>query len=180
VAILAIVLLALWFGIGAPLCDWYAERTVRLNEQRMLAAHMAELAATLPSLARQVGTANTGTSGTGQGAAQVSDTDALVAAGMQQRLMRLAAQAGIEIASAETLPAEQHGGLRHIGLRVTLLAPWPDLMKLLAAIETDTPPLLIDDLDLRADAGGDSDWPKLQAQFSVIALRDAGSSAATP
>jgi general secretion pathway protein M len=165
-------LLMLWLGIGAPLSDWYAERAVRLVEQRQLVAHMGELAATLPSLARQAHGVASGAGG--------SETDALVAARLQQRLMQLAADAGTEIASAEALPPEQAGGIERVRLRVTLRAVLPALLKLLGAIETDAPPLLIDDLEVGAGEAHDTDWPSLQVRFSVITLRARGASGARP
>jgi hypothetical protein len=170
--VLGVALLALWLGAGAPLRDWYADRAERLDQQRLLVAHMTEVAAALPEL--------TGQAGAGALAVRIDETDALIAAGLQQRLMHLAAEAGTEIASAETLPPEQTAGLKRIRLRVAMRAPLPQLLKLLRAIETDTPPLLIDDLDLRADAAPDPDSPALEARFSVITLRAGTASAAPP
>lgn len=169
-AVLGAGLLMLWLGIGAPLATWYAERADGLARQRQLVAHMRELAATLPDLTRQAGQ----TRGLASGAAS-GETDALVAARLQQRLMQLATAAGAGIATAEALPPEQAGGIERIRLRLTLQAPLPALLKLLGAIETDTPPLLIDDLEVTTGESHDNDWPPLQVRFSVITLRsDAG------
>jgi general secretion pathway protein M len=170
--ILGVALVTLWLGAGAPLRDWYADRAERVDQQRLLVARMTEVAAVLPEL---MGRAGGGTVGAG-----IGETDALIAAGLQQRLMHLAAEAGTEIASAETLAPEQADGLKRIRLRVTLRAPLPQLLKLLRAIETDAPPLLIDDLDLRTDAAPDPDAPALEARFSVITLRAGTASAAAP
>ena len=165
-AVLGAGLLILWLAIGAPLADWHAERADQLAQQRQLVAHMRELAATLPDLARQAER----TRGLAPGAVS-SETDALVAARLQQRLMQLAATAGTEIATAEALPPEQAGAIDRIRLRLTLQAPLPALLKLLTAIETDTPPLLIDDLEVTTGESHDNDWPPLQVRLSVITLR---------
>jgi general secretion pathway protein M len=175
-AMLAIGLLALWLGIGGPLCAWYAQRASRLDEQRLLVAHTAALAATLPDLMRRAAPAAGG---------RASDTDALAAAELQQRLEQLAANAGTEITSVETLPAEQGNAIKRIRLRVALQASWPKLLALLSAIETYSPPLLTDDLDLhtasaqKAD-GQNGDAPTLQVQFSVIALRSGSTAVQGP
>jgi hypothetical protein len=171
-AVLGAGLLMLWLAIGAPLTDWYAERADRLAEQRQLVAHMRELAATLPDLARQARGVAPGAGG--------SETDALVAARLQQHLMQLAADAGTGIATAEALPPEQAGGIERIRLRLTLQTAQPALLKLLGAIETDVPPLLIDDLQVGAGEAPDTGWPSLQVRFSVITLRARGASAAVP
>jgi general secretion pathway protein M len=155
-------LLMAWLAIGAPLADWYAERADRLTQQRQLVAHMRDVAGMLPELARQAKQTPL---------AIGTDTDALIAARLQQRLTQLAATAGTEIATAEALPPEQAGGVDRIRLRLTLQAPLPALLKLLGAIETATPPLLVDDLDVTAGEPHDNDWPPLQVRFSVITLR---------
>ena len=174
-AMLALNLLVLWLGIGAPLYAWYASEADRLDDQRRLVARMAALAATLPDLARQASAARAGGNTARQG-----DSDALAAAALQQRLEHLASDAGIEIASVETLPTERSGGIKRIRLRVTWQASWPDLLTLLGAIETDTDSLLIGELELRADATHDADAPRLTGQFTLIALRADASAEAAP
>lgn len=172
-AVLGAGLLMLWLAIGAPLTGWYSDRADRLAQQRRLVAHMRELAATLPGLARQA-TRNP-TPGATSG-----ETDALVAARLQQRLTQLAADAGTGIATAEALPPEQAGGIERIRLRLTLQTTQPTLLKLLSAVETDSPPLLIDDLEVTTGEAGDTGWPPLQVRFSVITLRARSAGGTTP
>jgi hypothetical protein len=73
-------------------------------------------------------------------------SDAIASATLQTRIEELAASVGATIGSTESLPAEVRGGYRRIGLRYALSGPYETLVKLLAKLETATPPLVIDNL----------------------------------
>ena len=161
-----------WAGIAAPLLDWYALRAEQVQARRAVARRMAELSETLPALrdeARRVATP-------GQPAeAAVLDgaSDALAAAALQGRLQDMAARAGAPLSSAEALPGEAAGAWRRIGVRVAVNAPWPAIIRLLQAIGTASPRMLVDDLQLRAPplvlrAGG---VRPVDASFTVLAFR---------
>ncbi len=170
---LLLVLLAaalLWFGLAAPLAGWYAARDEQLGEQRAVLARMQALAATLPAL-RQAAAAR------GQTAPPASvllagATDAAAGAALAEQLQTMAASAGTAFSSVETLPPAAAGAQRRIGLRVALLAPFPALVGLLAAIETAHPRMLIDELQLRpAHPLPAPPDPPIEARFTVFAFR---------
>ncbi|WP_431267065.1 type II secretion system protein GspM [Dankookia sp. P2] len=138
-----------WAGIAAPLLDWYTLRAEQVQARRAVARRMAELAETLPALrdqARRVAAPGR----PAEGAVLDGSSDALAAAALQGRLQEMAAQAGAPLSSAEALPGEAAGAWRRIGVRVAVNAPWPAVVRLLQAIGTATPRMLVDDLQLRA------------------------------
>ena len=168
ITVLASVLL--WLAVGGPLMDFYADGQAELAQRRTLAAHMAELAASLPAL-RRAAEARPGSQAepvtTLQGA-----TDAVAGAALQERVQALASGAGISLASLETLPAEQRGPYRRIGLRISAVSLWPGLVALLQAIEQATPAMVLDDVELRGPmiANRPADTP-LRATFTLYAFR---------
>jgi general secretion pathway protein M len=138
-----------WAGIAAPMLDWYALRAEQVQARKAVARRMAELGETLPALrdqARWVAAPGR----LAEGAVLEGASDALAAAALQGRLQEMAARAGAPLSSAEALPGEAAGAWRRIGVRVAVNAPWPAVVRLLQAIGTATPRMLVDDLQLRA------------------------------
>jgi general secretion pathway protein M len=145
------VLATVWIGVVTPLIDWYADRAERLEQRRALAGRMDVIAGGLPGL-RQVAAT---TVKPGSGSALLDGaTDAVAAAALQQVVQDLAERSGASIASAETMPATQVGAYRRIGLHVSMKAPWPDLIRLLLAVEQAEPRMLVDDLHVRGPRPG--------------------------
>lgn len=96
------VLAALWFGVAAPLIDWYHDGAEDLVQRRALLVRMQRAAETLPMLENQSADAHPAPIALLAGA-----TDALAAAAMQNAVQGMATTAGIELTSMETLPAEK-------------------------------------------------------------------------
>jgi len=163
------LLAALWFGAAMPLIGWHQDRAAELAQRRALLARMQVLAETLPDLEHRSDGARPAPAALLPGA-----TDALAAAAMQSAVQAMAAAAGADLASMETLPAEARGGYRRIGLHVSLAAPWPVLVELLRSAGQQQPRMLVDDVQLRA--------PPMQvreaaapvsASFTLLAFRTA-------
>ncbi len=143
------VLGALWVGVAAPLIEWHALRSEQVQARRALARRMAEIAETLPELRDQARLA--AASGRASGEATLDGaSDAIAAAALQGRLQEMAARAGAPLTSAEALPGEAAGAWRRVGVRVSVNAPWPAVVRLLQAVGTASPRMLVDDLQLRA------------------------------
>ncbi len=172
VALTVLFAALLWLAVGAPLVDLYADGQAELAQRRTLVAHMGELAASLPEL-RQAAQARPG-SQAGQVTTLQGATDAVAGAALQERVQALASGAGISLASLETLPAEQRGPYRRIGLRISAVSEWPGLVALLQAIEQATPAMVLDDVELRgpAIANRPPNTP-LRATFTLYAFRAA-------
>lgn len=181
-ALLAAVGALAWASVGSPLLAAYDERAERLDAREMLAARMAALAATLPALQRDAGTAPGGSTDLLEGG-----TDAVAAAALQERVQDMAARSGARLSSLEVLPAQAKGAYREIGVRVALNAPWPVLVRLLQAVADGRPRMLVDDLQVHAApvvapvfaAGSGAPGPRLadpalDASLAVYAFRAGG------
>ncbi len=111
---------------------------------------MGQVAAEVPELKRLAAAAPAG-------AAQVTvlegATDALAGATLQQSVQEIAAKTGAALASTESLPAEQVGRYRRIGVRVALSAPWPMFVRFLDEITGGSPRLLVNDLQVQGSRG---------------------------
>jgi general secretion pathway protein M len=165
-AMLVSLLLLLYLGLVSPLADWYAQRGEEIDRQQAQLEHLSAVAAHLPALETQRAANAADNAADVQGA-----TDARAGADLQQRIEGMAGAAGAHLASVEFLPPEQADGYRRIPLRVSISTRWPVLVALMAAIETASPPLLIDDFHVRS-AGSEGDpTPSADASFVVIILR---------
>lgn len=146
VALLVTVLAAAWLGVAAPLSDWYGERAASIDRQTTLTRRMAQIAADLPRLRAQAATTQT--------AAPVTvldgTTDAVAGAALQQRLQQIASGLGATLASTELLSGDPAGAYRRIGIRIAVSSSWPVIVRLLGAIASDTPRLLVNDLQIQS------------------------------
>ncbi len=136
----------LWLGIVMPLIDWHTERAAALAHQEMLTQRMEALAAALPSLQEQAKAEAAG--GAGEAALLDGDNDSMASASLQERLQAMFMQAGVQLNSVETLPGDDAGAYRRIGLRISFNASWPVLMTLLKEMHVATPSLLVDELQV--------------------------------
>lgn len=171
VGLTVVVLASLWVAVASPVLSLYKAREQRVADQRLVAAHMAAIAATVPQLLHAAAMARA-LAPPGQSLSLNASSDAVAGARLQQRMQDLAATAGLTLSSVETLPAEQQGNYRRISLRVTCAALWPKLIGLMQSLEGSSPRMLIDDLDL--DASPDLSHPDgiaIDANFIVIAFR---------
>jgi len=174
--IAALLMLLVWFAAVAPLLGWHAGRQEALVENRALEGRMAALVASLPALRQAVQS-----SGASQDAAPGAllidaPSDAIAGADLQQRLQDMARQAGINLASVETLSTQPEGAWRRIGLRLTLAGPYPVLVDFLRAIAQASPRMLVDDLQMQASAAlQHPDGVPMNASVTVYAFRAGGS-----
>ena len=176
--LLAIALALVWMGGGAPLLGWYRERSLRLAEQRSLAAHMAAVAATLPEMlaaARRAHAAPAGETLLSGG------SDAVAAAALQGTVERIARATGASLTSVSMLPGEPAGAWRRIGLRLNVHATFPVIVRLLRTMLRTAPPMLIDDLTLAGPVLRASGEPRtIEATLTVYAFRAGGRPAIPP
>jgi hypothetical protein len=162
----------LWIGIVAPLLQVYGDRDDALHRQQAILRRMAALADTLPALREQISAA-----ATIRGEADAllpGSSDALAAAGLQQKLDAAAKISGLRIGSEEIIPAQASGSFRKIAVRVTINAPWQDLVNLLRAVAEADSPMVVDDLMLRGPVSNEHDLAlPVDASFTVSSLRAA-------
>jgi general secretion pathway protein M len=144
-ALLLAALGAIYLFAAAPLLELYAERAVAVENARLLVPRLKAAADELPGLRARAAElrADAGT----QKVILEGSSDAIASANLQSRIAELAAAIGVTVGSTESLPAEVRG-YRRIGLRYTLNGPYENLAKFLAKLETATPPLVIDNLQI--------------------------------
>ncbi len=142
----SLALAVLWLGIVMPLIDWHSDRAEALAHQEVLTQRMEALAAALPSLQEQAKAVEAG--GAGEAALLDGDNDSMASASLQERLQGMFMQAGVQLNSVETLPGDDAGAYRRIGLRISFNASWPVLMTVLKEMHVATPSLLVDELQL--------------------------------
>jgi general secretion pathway protein M len=173
----SLVLVVLWLGVVAPLIEWYGERAEALAQQAVLVERMEALAAALPGLQQQAKAV--AASGAGDAALLEGDSDNMASASLQERLQAMFTQTGVQLHSVETLPGEEAGTYRRIGLRVSFNASWPVLMDLLKDLHVATPALLIDDLQVKPALHRISTAPgTFDVTCSIFAFRSASTRSA--
>ena len=167
-ALAALSLLVVWVGVLGPILDWYGARATQLAELRLRAAREAALIETLPALkATAAAAAHTPTRATIAGS-----TDAIAGAALQEQVQQLATAATAQLTSIETLPADQVGSYRRIGVRVEMNAQLPVVVTLLKSVEEAQPSMLVDDLHLTATPMGLNNLAlPLDASFTVYGFR---------
>jgi general secretion pathway protein M len=167
-ALAVIALLIVWLGVVAPVLDWYDARANRIAELRGRAARETALIATLPALREAAAQA----AKTPARAVLNGATDSIAGAELQEQVQAMATAANAQLTSIETLPAEQMGSYRRIGVRVELNALLPVVVDLLKAIEEAEPSMMVDDMHLTSTPVGPvSVTLPLDAAFTVYAFR---------
>ena len=169
-AITVLTAALLWLAAIAPLLDTYNERDETLRRQLALGRRMEALVRTLPGLREQATSALRAERETS--ALLPGASDPLAAAALQQRLDELARSADLRIGSVEIIPAQASGAFRAVGLRVTLHAPYRNIVVLLQSLAQSDIPMVVSDLSIRGPSGivRDPD-PSVDGSFTVLALR---------
>jgi general secretion pathway protein M len=158
-----------WLSIGAPAVTWYSARAATLAQAQTELAHMQMLRDSLPELRRLA--AQTAARPESDQTLVAGDSDAVAGANLQAALAGAASQTGTSLDSVETLPAQQIGPLRRIGVAVSITTTWPQLVALMTAIDTQRPRMILSDLSVTADSAADpSQDVTLQANFSIAAF----------
>jgi general secretion pathway protein M len=165
-ALLAVA--AVWLGVVMPVLDWYDGRAAALLQLRQKAARETALIAALPALKKAAAAA----SQTPSRAVLTGSTDAIAGAALQEQVQAMASAASAQLTSIETLPAEQEGAYRRIGVRVELNAQLPVVVALLKSIEEAEPSMLVDDVHLTGTPvmAQNAQLP-LDSSFTVYAFR---------
>jgi general secretion pathway protein M len=167
-ALALVALLVVWLGVIAPVLDWYGARANRIAELRSRAARETALIATLPALREAASQA----AKTPARAVLNGATDSIAGAELQEQVQSMATSANAQLTSIETLPAEQVGNYRRIGVRVELNALLPVVVELLKSIEEAEPSMMVDDMHLTATPVGPvAVTLPLDAAFTVYAFR---------
>lgn len=165
------VLAGVYLLVAAPLLALYSQREGVLSNARMLLPRLEAKEAALPSLRARL--ARLEASAKARKVTLGGATDAIAAATLQGRIDALANAVGATIGSSESLPTSTFGPYRRIGLRFVLRGNYEPLVRLLARIETATPPLIVDSLQIHGilRRPGLHQHQELSVSFDVYGFR---------
>jgi general secretion pathway protein M len=150
VAIGLVLLAVIDLAVVTPLLDFYDGREQQLHERMELIDRLERAARDLPRLRA---TAEQWGDGSQPGPLLASDsTDAVVAAGLQSTVKNLVATAGASLNSAEILPPLSQEAYRRVGIHVSFSGDTDLLVTVLRGIETASPQLFVDNLEIRSAA----------------------------
>ncbi len=146
-ALLAAAALGAWAGIVEPVKLRFAEHDRTIEQSRDLLSRHMRIALERQQLEAQL-TALRETQST-SGRLIEGDSVELAAAGVQNRLKALTEANDAELKSTQILPAEDGETFRKVAVRVTMMADTEAAQAVFHALETATPYLFLDRLDLR-------------------------------
>ena len=146
------VLWGLWMVLAAPLLGIYQDRANDLAEQRVLEAHMASLAASLPKLRAQAAVSPERHPSVSFQLA--GSTDALAAANLQSLVGKIAQADGIAISSIDTVTPANTAWGRKIGVSIRISGSYRAIVSFVARLLLSQPKMVIDDLEIH-DGGSD-------------------------
>ena len=160
-----------YLAVVAPVFDLYAEREAELAQRRMLEPRLRAAGEETPALRARL--AELQATMQNRKIALDGGSDAIAAANLQSRVEELANAAGVAIGSTEGLAPESRGPFRRIGLRLAVAGEYESLLRLLGAIESTSPPLVVGELQIRSGLrlAGAANGSRIDAGFEVYGFR---------
>lgn len=159
VLLLITAILAAYTLLVEPIIVGYSENNRRIEEARDQIARFERTAAMRPALVKQM--KDFAAQRKSQGYFLTGSTDALAAASLQDRVHDLIADKGGTLQSIQPVPGVEEQGLMRITVRVQMTGLTETLFEILYALESGSPILFIDDLDIQnrdsAEPGTDAD-----------------------
>lgn len=146
--LLALVLFGVYLFVVEPLVVGYDAIDRETDDAREQLAHFERLAAMRPAVAQQLQQVDS--QQTAQGYYLSGGTDALAAAGLQDRINALVAANGGTLRSTQPMPGVEEQGFRRITLKVQLTATTEELFDTLYELEAGAPILFVEDLDIQS------------------------------
>jgi general secretion pathway protein M len=150
VAILALLVGAIYLGIVAPILDDFAtdrdtiaQMTTLVSRYRAAGGRVPSQRAALAELAQRQAAQNGLLDGT---------NETLAAAELQTRIKAIVDSARGELKSTQILPVQQEGGFRRVGIRGEMSMTLPAAQQVLYALETASPLLFLDNVDIHSHA----------------------------
>jgi general secretion pathway protein M len=148
VLFLILVLGAAYVFVLEPIVLSYRETDLRIEETREQLVRYHRLAAMRPDLERQM--EQSAAKAATEGYYLIGGTDAVAAAGLQDRVNALVQESGGSLRSIQPMPGTDEQGFRRITLRVQMMATNEALFEILYALEAGAPILFIENLDVQS------------------------------
>ena len=146
--LLALVLFGVYLFLVEPLVVGYGAIDRETDDAQEQLAHFERLAAMRPAVAQQLHQVDS--QQTAQGYYLSGGTDALAAAGLQDRINALVAANGGTLRSTQPMPGVEEQGFRRITLKVQLTVTTEELFDTLYELESGAPILFVEDLDIQS------------------------------
>jgi len=164
-ALLGLLLLLAKAAVVDPIVDARRRSQEALADAANLLARVKSVAATKPKLEELVQRLEQDVSHSD--AFLRAETEALAGAGLQQRLRALAAAQGIALGEVQWSADKAENGLGRVSLRVQIATSIAPLYALLGAIETSTPLLFVDDIDIQGSSEAQTVEPDQPVPLTV-------------
>ena len=146
--LLALVIFGVYLFLVEPLVVGYDAIDREIDDAQEQLAHFERLATMRPAVAQQLQQVDS--KKTAQGYYLSGGTDALAAAGLQDRINALVADNGGTLRSTQPMPGVEEQGFRRITLKVQLTATIEELFDTLYELESGAPILFVEDLDIQS------------------------------
>jgi len=157
--LLVTVTLAAYMFAVEPILSGYSETESEIETARDQLARLERAAAMRPALAKHIEDFEKDRAS--QGYFLAGSTDALAAAGLQDQVQALVTENGGAVQSMQSMPGVDEQGLTRITLRVQMTGTTETLLDVLYALESGSPILFIDDVDVQnrdgIETGSDTD-----------------------
>ena len=147
-SLLLVALAGLYVVAVAPLLDVYGDLAASVSARRTLVSKLHQISSELPELRNRLSRLRTPESSSS--VMLHGTSDAVAAAELQGYIADLATNVGMSIGSTEILPSVVQGGYHRVGLRVLLSGSYESLLRFLGKLEAGTPPLVVDNLQIRS------------------------------
>lgn len=147
VALLLLPLALLYAWVARPLLAGYAEDRQSVAQQQALLQRYREIGSRLPQLQAELAELRRAQSANG-GFLQGTN-DVIVAAQLQDRLKRLVEAAQGNLQSIQVLAVREEGKFRRVTIRGQMNLSTAGLQRVVYEIESGSPVLFLDNLDLR-------------------------------
>lgn len=149
--LVATAILAAYMLVIEPIIGGYSETGSEIETVRDQLARLERAAAMRPALARH--TEDFEKQRNSEGDFLAGNTDALAAAGLQDQVQTLIVENGGAVQSIQSMPGIDEQRLIRITLRVQMTATTETLFDVLYALESGSPILFIDDVDVQSRDG---------------------------
>jgi general secretion pathway protein M len=162
----------LWFAVGVPVLTSVTGDGEALQASRDLLTGYRRAIANRPAIEQHLATARQAEAALPGLLPGASAT--LAAASLQAEIKRLVEAAGGQLRSTQDLPAAAEAGFERVEVRFDLAIPLSGLTSLLSAIDTHTPLLFLDKIEIHASEPAGKIVAPLSIRWNVHGYRRPG------
>jgi general secretion pathway protein M len=147
VALLAAAVLGAWEFVVRPIAAEFAEHEAAIEQNQLMLVRFARVAGMRGVLEKERDRLKGEIDG--RSGLLAGNNPALIGAGLQDRIKGIVSNHGGRLQSAQILQPTGQKEFTRVSVRVVMTSEVPSLQKILYDIETATPYLFVDDVDVR-------------------------------